>query len=295
MWSNRGTEAEAIQERFFTVFNSHFPHLAVPEIILEESDGQFVAELRLFDNSIRFDRSYSTAEDALEHVLRIGYSVVCEMADVLRERVRRKAMDVPASGAEQKKCAFEAGARAPEQKESHAPPRERARDSGCSIISSGAESPLIYSSYIHDYCVKNMVVFPEYTIEKQNGVYMCHAVFMEQTFVSKYSFDQRGAKEDVCRLMYNYLPHMEVQPRPGSVRREAETDAQPKAKKPGLDMASDGEDATLRSVFEAEESIPGEAESLSELWTSFGSVARALDSDEKTERARSYGFSNLFN
>ncbi|KAM0686811.1 hypothetical protein COBT_001960, partial [Conglomerata obtusa] len=62
-----------------------------------------------------------------------------------------------------------------------------------------------YNMYINAYCVKNTIEFPEYLLEKQNDVFICKAVFLDENFTSRYFFDKNDAKNDVCNLIYNYI------------------------------------------------------------------------------------------
>ncbi|TBU00532.1 hypothetical protein CWI39_1654p0010 [Hamiltosporidium magnivora] len=64
---------------------------------------------------------------------------------------------------------------------------------------------LEYSNLVKEICVSNRIQFPEYTIEKQNGVFICYASFFEREFISDYFFDKIQAKEDVNRLINEWI------------------------------------------------------------------------------------------
>lgn len=62
-----------------------------------------------------------------------------------------------------------------------------------------------YYQMVNDYCIENQIPHPEYTLEKQNGVFICRALFYDIQFTSKYFLDKKDAQEDACARLYTFI------------------------------------------------------------------------------------------
>nr|AHW68355.1 hypothetical protein NP_c08 [Nosema pernyi] len=71
-------------------------------------------------------------------------------------------------------------------------------------VTSVIENP---GEFIEMYCRGKSIPFPEYLLEKSNGVYLCRATFLNERFESRYAFDMDAAKRDASNLIISYIKY----------------------------------------------------------------------------------------
>jgi hypothetical protein len=71
-------------------------------------------------------------------------------------------------------------------------------------VTSVIENP---GEFIELYCKGKSIPFPEYLLEKSNGVYLCRATFLNERFESRYAFDMDAAKRDASNLIISYIKY----------------------------------------------------------------------------------------
>lgn len=212
-------EAVAKQYRkLMEVFDRYFPHMPVPRIAVKPAGQCFHIKMQILDTVIEMGKVYRRLYPALHGILQVGVAFVERYGMFVTK-------NLASDGAETEKqtgggtvpLAFRQSLGAIDdhaKQEKHASAKQ-ARGSeaaldGCidSIYEETQErraSTETFYSLVKKHCASRRVCLPEYEIEKQNGVYMCRAEFVSETFTSRYAYTKDDAREDVFRMIYRFI------------------------------------------------------------------------------------------
>lgn len=212
-------------KKFMQLFDQYFPHMPMPNIIFEVKRSSCYVKAQLFDTTIeivKVKRGHyaamhsiiETSEGFLKHLISscvgsssseptLGFSKSEKKEEVLASvSFLKEGRD----GNSLSGCTENTNIPETSKEKTET---QRNAEVFCKPFLNSPNGTL-FSQIVHKHCTENRECFPEYLVEKQNGVFICKAEFLSESFTSKYAYSKEDAKEDVCKMIYKFIEERET-------------------------------------------------------------------------------------
>lgn len=210
---------------FFYTYNKYFQHCERPFVVFAfEGPSLFNVKMYIFDIVITVCRSKRHLSPAINEIIDVASKFLESYVDVCKTTYTKKAYydfdNVLVSEAKpreliknEKVVAIEDLDKVLEIDEKNNKidvqgkrPIEIIDElAGSNTIKLCRKSEFNYTELVKNYCIGQKIYFPEYLIEKHNGVFVCTAEFQGENFSSIYAYTKEEAKEGVCKKIFEYI------------------------------------------------------------------------------------------
>lgn len=212
-------------KRLMKVFDCYFPHMPVPRIVAKPAGQCFYIKIQILDTVIEMEKVYRRLYPALHSILQVGVDFVERYGMFMIKTLKsddvetENRMDGALAGTvhfadKQNSDAADYHV----SKEKHTSPKKTNNSEtvldGCidSIykeFQERGENTETFYGLVKKHCTSRGICLPEYVIEKQNGVFMCRAEFLSETFTSRYAYSKDDVRENVFQMIYKFINEKE--------------------------------------------------------------------------------------
>ncbi|KAF7684735.1 hypothetical protein TCON_0100 [Astathelohania contejeani] len=197
-------EDEKFHQEIRSLSEKYYPYLTPPRININIKREYYTSEICVAGVLIRCDKWFIDPKEAERYILKIGLEFITEL---IQETVKldhtifvnNKNQNIKKGHT--KDNGDDNSMNEHNKIELNKSEQIKIEDiKGIETITKRMDN-IKYSTIVEEYCREYGLMFPQYTTEKTNGVYVCYADFYGKMFQSDYFYDRMGAKEDTSRLI----------------------------------------------------------------------------------------------
>lgn len=224
----KGKQKERVKKRYWwllRLFDQYFPHMPIPTITFETENSYFYIKMHMLDTKIEIVRSKKKVHSAMQEIIELGerflrgmiHSILRSASDLNQVVHSKKELQEVLSNAGSFYTEVEGENTVKDSTNSGIVPKDlkeeisfRGNEEAFCKPSIASSTNSSFSKMVSDYCMEHKIQFPEYLIEKQNGVFICKAEFLSESFTSKYAYLKEDAKEAVSKMIYKFIEEKDV-------------------------------------------------------------------------------------